>query len=125
MSFDQCVNTSTYTGVQFTLGGTTGGCNLFLQVQTLSQQVPANRGTCTAASCYQFPKFQVQVGTAPVTVRWSDLAGSGLPATADLIKAEVIGLQWQFEIPPGGADGGVQAPCAANLTIDDVQFVGN
>jgi hypothetical protein len=124
MSFDQCVNTAVYTGVQFTLGGTTAGCALKLQVQTYSQQAVANGGGCVA-NCYGFPSETLATTTGPVVVKFADLAGTGQPATAAAIAQELIGLQWQFESPPPVGDAGQPDCTGINLTIDNVSFVSN
>jgi hypothetical protein len=124
MSFDTCVNTTTYTGVQFTLGGTTGGCDLFFQVQTFEEQGKTNHGGCddsVSGNCYKFPQVKLATTTGPVTVRFADLTG-GMPVGAAAIAAEIVGLQWQFQSAAPVADGG-QIDCPANLTIDDVMFV--
>jgi hypothetical protein len=118
LAFDACVNTAVYSGVRFTLGGAIGACSLQFQVQSYSQQAVANRGGCDqagGASCYQFPKTAVTVGETH-TIMWSRLEGSGMPATAAAIAAEIVGLQFQLE-GTGGTCMGV------DLTIDDVQFV--
>jgi hypothetical protein len=124
MSFDQCVNTTAYGGLRFTLAGTAAGCDLFLQLQTYSQLPVANNGACTA-NCFQFPRMRLATGSSPVTVTFAALAGSGLPATADGMRAEIVGLQLQLQSPtPIG--GGVQPSCLGiNLTLDDVQLVPN
>jgi hypothetical protein len=124
MSFDQCVNTAVYTGVQFTLGGTPAGCALKLQVQTYSQQAVANGGGCVA-NCYGFPSETLASTTGSVVVKFADLAGTGQPATAAAIAQELIGLQWQFESPPPVGDAGQPDCLGINLTIDDVSFVSN
>jgi hypothetical protein len=128
LSFDKCVNTTKYAGVQFTIGGTTGGCDLLLFVQTFEQQGVSNRGGCAdGSSCYRFPSKKLDPVTsspAPMTVLFTDLTG-GAPVGADLIKAEIVGLQWQFQSPaPTDPDGGAQPACTGiDVTIDDVQFV--
>jgi hypothetical protein len=124
MSFDACVNTTTYTGFQFTLGGSTAGCDVVFEVQTFSQQTIGAHGGCTGAgtTCFQFPKLKVAVSATPITVHFSDLVGTGLPVTAAGIAAEIVGLEWQLQQPPGTP----QAPCQnINLSIDNVQFVSN
>jgi len=124
MPFDQCVNTTAYGGFRFTFAGTTAGCDLFLQVQTYSQVPVASSGACVA-NCYQYPRMKLPIGTGPITVTFAALAGSGLPATADGMRAEIRGLQFQLQSPtPVG--GGPQPSCLGiNLTLDDVQFVTN
>jgi hypothetical protein len=125
LSFDKCVNTHTYTGVQFTVGGTTGGCDLYFLLQTFDQQGASNRGGCTGTSCYAFPRKKIDLsGTAatPVTVYFSELANTGMPATADAMKTQIVGFQWQLQSPPP-ADGGTQIDCTGiDLTFDNVGF---
>lgn len=123
LSFGQCVNTTTYTGVQFTLGGTSAGCELYFQVQTYDAQGTANGGGCSAATgCYIFPQKMIAPTPGPVTVHFADLAG-GMPTGATAIAAQIVGLQWQMQSPPPPASG-LQVSCGnVGLTITDVSFV--
>jgi hypothetical protein len=125
LSFDRCVNTGKYVGIQFTIGGNTGGCDLYLLLQTFEQQGVVNRGGCpTGNSCYNFPRKLLTVPSTPgpVTVLFSDLENTGIPTTAAAMKAEIVGLQWQFQSPPP-PDGGTQVNCTGiDVTIDDVGF---
>jgi hypothetical protein len=126
MSFDQCVNTSTFTGIQFTLGGTTGGCNLRFEVQSFSQQSVDNGGGCPkGASCYSFPSELLQSTTGPIVVKFADLAGTGQPAAAADLAKELGGLQWQFESPAPVGDAGQMGCTAISLTIANVSFASN
>ncbi|HET6149432.1 MAG TPA: hypothetical protein VFH68_17990 [Polyangia bacterium] len=124
MAFGQCVNTTAYSGLSFTLAGTTAGCDLFLQLRTQSQLPVSSNGACVA-NCFQFPTINLAVGAGPNTVTFAALAGSGLPATADAMRAEIRGLQFQFQ-SPAPVNGGAQPSCLGiNLTLDDVRFVAN
>ena len=122
LSFDKCVNTTQYTGIQFTLGGTAAGCDFTFQIQTFDQQATSNRGGCTA-SCYHFPQKKIAVPATPTTVavHFSELAGTGMPDTADGIRAQIVGLQWQFQTAAGGDAGQVSCD-GIDVTIDDVGF---
>jgi len=121
MSFDQCVNTSVFTGVQFTLGGTVAGCGLKFQVQTFDEKPAGTNqvGGCPA-NCYSFPGEYLTTTIGPVTVNFSDLTGGQL-LTQSAIANEIVGLQWQFESP--GTDGGQLACPNIGLTITNVSFV--
>jgi hypothetical protein len=124
MSFDACVNTTTYTGVQFTLGGTVAGCDLYFDVQTFSEK-PAGAGQvggCTTG-CYVFPNTKLTSTTGAVTVHFTDLAG-GLPAPASIAN-EIVGLQWQFQSPAPVGDAGQLGCTGINLTVTNVSFVSN
>jgi hypothetical protein len=125
LSFDRCVNSSTYTGVQFTLGGTVAGCNLRFQVQTFDEKPAGDNqvGGCTA-NCYVFPSTVLQTTTGVVTVRFADLTGGQL-TTASAIANEIVGLQWQLESPAPVGDGGQLGCTGVKLTVDDVSFISN
>ena len=100
LSFEQCVNTTAYSGVQFTLGGTTGGCDVVLQVQTFdAKPTTANpAGGCTVG-CYSFPQFKLPATTGSVTVPFASLTG-GKPTGVGAAQMQMIGLQWQLQSPP-------------------------
>jgi hypothetical protein len=127
MAFGTCVDSSTWTGIEFTLGGSADGCSITFQLQTESQEPTSAKGTCTASSCYNFPQVPVTIpataGTATV-VKFSDLAGTGMPSAAADFEKEMFGLQWQFTsvAPP---DGGVQVGCSPDMTITDVMWTSN
>ena len=123
LSFDKCVNTTKYTGVQFTVGGTAGGCDFLFLLQTFDQQGVSNRGGCTTG-CYHFPQLKVAVPAIPtvVSVHFADLAGTGMPATADAMKSQIVGLQWQFQPAAPVGDAGQIACDGIDVTIDDVGF---
>jgi hypothetical protein len=123
--FSLCVNTTVYTGVSFTLGGTAAGCDIYFAVKTWDEQGSTNGGGCTTAdggSCYSFPQVKVAIGTdttVPIVVHFSDLTG-GMPTP---IAMQIVGFQWQLQsaTPP---DGGTQAACTnAELTVDNISFV--
>jgi hypothetical protein len=124
LAFDQCVNTASYQGVRFTLGGNAAGCDLFFQLETYSQQTVGAGGTCVT-NCFQFPNSRIQVAAAPIVITFAALAGTGQPATAAGLRAEIIGLQLQLQ-SPAPPNGSAQQNCAGiNLTLDDVQLVPN
>jgi hypothetical protein len=124
MSFDQCVNAPSFTGVSFTLTGNKAGCTLQFQLQTLDQQATSNKGLCDTClnSCYVFPKTDIDTTIDPatptaVTVNFSDLAGTGLPSAAADFQKEMIGFQWHLQAGSSGACTGVV------LQVDNVAFV--
>ncbi len=127
MAFGTCVDSSTWTGIQFTLGGTANGCSITFQLQTESQEPTSAKGTCTASSCYSFPQVPVTIpataGTATV-IKFADLAGTGMPSAPADFEKEMFGLQWQFTsaAPP---DGSVQVGCSPDMTITDVMWTSN
>ena len=126
LAFDKCVNTTKYTGVQFTLGGTAGGCDFLFLLQTFDQQGVTNRGGCTSG-CYHFPQVKIPVPATPtvVSVHFADLVDTGTPATADAMKAQIVGLQWQFQPAAPVGDAGQIACDGIDVTIDDVGFTSD
>jgi hypothetical protein len=123
LAFDTCVNTTAYTGVQFTLGGTVAGCDLYFQAQTFDEKPTKQGGGCTASSCSAYPRVKLSTTTGVVTVHFTDLSG-GLPAPAS-IASEVVGVQWQFQSPAPVGDAGQPGCTGIKLTVDDVSFVSN
>lgn len=124
MSFDKCVNTAKFTGIKFTLKGNKGGCTLQFQVQTLEQQAESNKGLCDTClnSCYVFPKVTIPDALDPstpitITVPFSELESTGMPAAAADFEKQMIGFQWHLEAGTNGACDGVA------LSVDDVAFV--
>jgi hypothetical protein len=125
MSFDQCVNTTRWNGVQFLLSGSAAGCHMLFELKTFEEQGASNGGGCTATNCYQFPRVPVQIGSAPVTVTFSQLENTGTPAMAEDFAKEIIGFQWQLQsASPADADGGAQSACTGiSVSVDDVSWV--
>jgi hypothetical protein len=127
LQFDECVDLSNFHGVQFTLIGTTGGCDLQLQFQTFEQRPTTQNppGSCdsTAGSCYGYPaQLQLQQPpdmTTPITVQVMFANVTNWTATT---AKEVVGLQWQLTVP-APPDGGTQITCAADLRFDDVALI--
>lgn len=128
LSFSQCVNTTAYSGVTFTLGGTAGGCDVFFQAQTFEEQGASNGGGCpSGGSCYSFPQLKVVSGPAeptgqPITVHFSDLMG-GAPDAAAAIAMQLVGLQFQLQSSTPVADAAQTGCSGVTLTIDNVAFV--
>ena len=121
MHLDSCLNTTTYRGIQFTLTGTSGGCTVYFDLETYSQQAIHERGGC-ASYCYQFPRVLVTPRAAPITVLFSQLEGTGIPSSAAAMASEIMGMRWQLESAPGQTDAG-QTDCTFSLTVDDVRLV--
>ena len=123
LSFDQCVNTTAYTGVQFTLGGTDAGCDVYFYVQTFDEKMPGSGqiGGCTS-SCYVFPGTKLTSASGVMSVPFSALSGGQL-TTAPAISNEMVGLQWQFNSPPPQLDAGQSGCAGIKLTVTNVSFV--
>ena len=121
--FDQCATVAAYTGVRFSMQGSTGGCALELQFQTFEQRPkdqspPGGCDRAAGASCYGYPVAK-DLPTPPNTTDWItvDVPFGGVTGWSATVAAEIVGLQWQLTAAAG------LPPCAASLRIDDIQFV--
>ena len=121
LQFDSCVDTAVYTGVEFLLSGSTGGCDVYFQLATYAEQPTFAKGGC-AVACENFPEKKVTPRATPSTVLFSELANTGSPASATAMAAQIMGLRWNLQLPAGPVDAG-PTPCSFNLTVDDVKFV--
>ena len=122
LRFDRCVNTTSWTGVQFTLGGNVGSCELYFQIKTFAEQPVSSGGGCVG-SCFDFPQIKVQVAAQPITVHFRDLVG-GKPDGGAAIAMQILGLEWQIN-GANAASGTSQTCTNVELTIDKVQLVTN
>jgi hypothetical protein len=118
MGFDNppCLDASAYTGVQFTVAGDLGTCNLQFNLvpseNNSAQYSPL--GVCTGTSC--FGPYSTTLGVGTTIVNFADMTG-GMPlATLDATALNDIG--WQLTVPTDG----VTAQCAANFSVTNVSF---
>lgn len=123
LGFFVCASVASFTQIQFSVTGTSPGCDLELQIQTFDQrptnQTPAG-GCDPAGSCYGFPvakKVAILPATAlPVTKLLSDFSG-----WSTTNANQVVGLQWQFtgtQLDPDASAG-----CPIDVTITDIKFL--
>jgi hypothetical protein len=120
--FNDCINASTFTGLQFTVSGTMTGCTLQLSANYSENDNMASdpaKGSCSmppAADCYSNQKAVTGVSTTPSTVQvpWSGFTG-GVPS-GPTDSTQLTGVQWQLTIPAG------TGTCAADISITDVKF---
>ena len=116
LSFQVCTTVASFTHVQFTLSGSSPGCDMELQIKTFDQQPKQQTppGGCDQnfESCYNFPvKKQVAVPTAQPTVITTPLAEFTKWSAAN--AGQVVGLQWQFT---GTNVGPTPAPAARSTS---------
>jgi len=120
--FDQCATVAAYDTVQFVLTGTTGGCDLELQLQTFDQR-PNDQsppGGCDrkgGATCFNYP----MVTGLPAPPTATDVITVSVPFSSlsvwnDTLAKEIVAVQWQLTAPGTAA-------CDANLRVDDIRFV--
>ena len=126
LTFDSCVNASSFTSIQFTAAITAGsltGCAWQVQLQTQDQRpmtaTNPTGGTCVPASgCARYPAAGLTFPTAtPSTYRetftlFNNPANSAIPT-----PAQVTGVQWQVNSALNGT-----GTCTVELRIDDVVF---
>ncbi|HVV52309.1 MAG TPA: hypothetical protein VHO06_21760 [Polyangia bacterium] len=122
--FNNCIDASAFSGVEFDFGGTISGCT----IQYSSNDVPHDdmgtdkKGTCTlGTACYspQASITTVSATAAQVQEPWITTAGGNPSAVLD--PKQLTGIQWQFTIP-AAADGGTASACMANLNISQIKF---
>ena len=132
--FSYCSTLAAYTGITFTISGTTAATampnTIDFQIQTNTdypwQPRPQDmKGGCTAPdptmaySVCIAPTLNVPLGAAPQTVTWAQMMG-GTPTawSPTMSPSEVIGLQWQF---PWSSTA---TAYAVDITLDNIQFTG-
>jgi hypothetical protein len=120
--FGPCVDASAFTGITFSVGGTTGGAVMKAQIQTHEDypvDVANSKGGCSFTNCDQRftecagPTYQlvVPVTPEPVDLPWSSFAG-GTP-TPEVTPAGLVGLQYQLECQSDTA-------CTFDITLGSV-----
>jgi hypothetical protein len=116
LAFETCANGSQYNALEFTIGGSTGGCLMELQVATYSDKaVP--EGACESG-CVSARKQNLQTSVGPnaarVTVPFDELMDAA-PRAFD--PTEIVGVLWQVLQVPN-----MQLDCLFDLTIDDIKL---
>ncbi len=120
--FNDCINASAFTGIEFTISGTMTGCTLQLSANYSENDNKASdpaKGSCSmppAPDCYSNQKGVTDITTTQTSVQvpWSGFAG-GVP-TGLTDSTQLTGIQWQLTIPAG------TGTCAADISISDVKF---
>jgi hypothetical protein len=124
MTFDSCVNGMAFSAVQFTAAvsmGSLSGCVWQVQVQTQDQRPTTatnpSGGTCTAATCYQYPAYAISMAlnATPVTITAPFPQFTG--ASAIPTRTQIVGLQWQANSSQG------TGTCTVELRIDDIKLI--
>ena len=124
LPFNACTDASAYKGVKFNISGTvSSGCTVQFSTVDKEHNTVANNGTCdpttaTNMSCYASSMvFTLSSDPTDVTVNFADQTGGGAdPSAAVVDPAQVLNVQWQFNVPAMGS-------CTAMVTIKNVSFV--
>jgi hypothetical protein len=129
--FNNCIDASAFTGVQFTISGSFSGCTMQYSTDdsehgdsTLSTPNPHATGPAGSYSM-QARLAATQVTSTPMTIS-IPFTGPGAPAGGSpdgvaLDTAKLDSLTWQLTIPVASAVDGTPT-CAASLAIDNVGF---
>ncbi len=133
--FSRCSSLAAYTGITFTLSGTTASATrsntMDLQLQTNAdypwQPRPMDlKGGCTAATvadalalCVAPGLGGIVLAASPQLVTWAEIMG-GMPTAwhVSMSPAELLGIQWLF---PWSTEF---QPYAVDVTLDNVRFTG-
>lgn len=122
MGFLNCIDASAFSGVAFTIAGSVSGCTMQYATDFSEDDSSSQLGLCTGASCYS-PQSSVFPTSIATTLEFPWAASSyaiGNPIPSPQDPAKIVGIHWQFTIPPL-SDGGNDV-CAADVTITDLHF---
>ena len=135
LGFLDCANTQAYSQIQFTISGSSPGCDLELQIKTFDQTPTSQNppGGCDqdAGTCYNYPVVKQVVVPTSDTMTVTTPLTSVSPWSSQL-AGQVVGLQWQFtgtNIPAsdaGDGDGGASdaaAGCPIDVSISGIKFL--
>jgi len=125
--FNNCVDASAFSGVEFMLGGSFSCLGGSIQYSTNDaphdDMVTDPKGKCTlgTGNCYspQVAITTIMSNAVQMQEAWVTTAGGAPSLPID--PTQLTGLQWQFTIPAAG-DAGAAAACMASLNISDVKF---
>lgn len=120
--FGPCIDASAFTGLTFSVGGTTGGAVMKAQIQThvdYPVDTANSKGGCSFTNCDEKfsecagPTYQLVVPATPeaVDLPWSSFAG-GTPV-AEVTPDGLVGLQYQLECQSDTA-------CVFDITLGSV-----
>lgn len=122
ISFDGCVDASTFAGVQFSIrDASLGGCTMvYTTGDVVHQSATTGLPYATGAPSAYPPQATVTTEQTPATLMMPFVGGpsGGSPGTpVDTTKLTFVGWQFTVDAAPGGA-----LPCVADVTVDDVKF---
>jgi hypothetical protein len=125
LTFESCVNASSFTSVQFTAAITAGsltGCTWQVALQTQDQRPTTDTnptgGTC-ASNCYRYPAVAgLTFPTATASTYRETFTLFTNPASSTIsTPTQVTGIQWQVNSGSSGA-----GTCTVELRIDNIIF---
>jgi hypothetical protein len=127
--FDNCIDASAFTGVQFTIAGSFSGCTLqYLTTDTEHDDVtypsPNPHASGAAGAYAPYAQLSASQVTPTPTLISMPFNGAGAPSGGNpdgvaLDASKLDRIDWQLAIPAASVGG---ATCMASLSIDDVKF---
>jgi hypothetical protein len=122
--FRPCIDASDFTGIEFSIGGTTGRAVMKAQIQTHADypvDVESSKGGCSFEDCdtkfmeCMGPTYQLVVPRTPeaTSIPWSSFT-AGRP-TPRVTPEGLVGLQYQLECQSG-------SDCAFDITLGNVNL---
>ena len=117
--FNNCVDASAYTGVQFTISGSITGCTMQYSTNYSGADDASTdpKGSCMLGNgkCYS-PQKEITTSITStdtqIQVPWATTGGAPV---GPVDPKTLTGIQWQLTI-------GTTGTCAANVTIKNVMF---
>ena len=128
LTFNSCVNASSFTSIQFTAAiaaGSLTGCSWQVQLQTQDQRDSTGTnptgGTCdaTTTTCYRYPAVAgLAAPTATASTYRETFTLFTNPSSSTIsTPTQVTGVQWQVNSGSSGA-----GTCTVELRIDSIIF---
>ncbi len=127
VQFNNCVDASAFTGVQFTLSGSFSGCSLTYATGDVEHEDVTKSSTFASGPAGSYvPQYKIAAGdlsSTPRTIKLpfvgTDIQGNP-PIPIDPTK--LIFTLWQFIVPVAADDGSATPACTASVAIDDIKF---
>jgi hypothetical protein len=129
VDFNNCIDASAFTGVQFTISGSFSGCSIGYGTADSEHddstfEIPHATGPAGSyLPLAQLTAAQVTSTPMPISMPFNGTGAPsyGNPASA-LDPTKLTEVEWVFTIPAAAAGDGGTPMCTANLTIDNVKF---
>jgi len=133
LGFLDCATVDAYSQIQFTIKGSSPGCDLELQIKTFDQtptsQNPPGGCDSDAGTCYMYPVVKQVVVPSSDTMTVTTPLANVTSWSSDVAK-QVVGLQWQFtgtnisssDASDAGADA-APAACPIDVSITGIKFL--
>ena len=127
-AFQQCVDATAFTGVQFTIAGSLAGCTLGQATQDSVHlhydgfsAGPSRHGTGAVGAHPQSTLLRAdQITPAPQTVMMPFAGQSGGVPETPTDRSKLTWIYWAFHVDPYSPGG--PTSCVGDLVIDDVAF---